>query len=72
MPNRERQRVPDDRISPQESSCTPLGHGKSEYLRLNEKNENENRNEATLTPDVRAETVSSQESHDHVLQSIDN
>ena len=34
-----------ERISPHESSCTPLGHGKSEYLRLNE--ENENRDEAT-------------------------
>ena len=47
MPDRERKRVPDDRISPQESSCTPLGHGKSEYLRLNEENEKENRGEAT-------------------------
>ena len=36
-----------ERISPQESSCTPLGHGKSEYLRLNEENEKENRGEAT-------------------------
>ena len=42
MPNRERKRVPDE-----ESSCTPLGHGKSEYLRLNEENEKENRGEAT-------------------------
>ena len=53
MPDRERKRVPADwvryteRISPQESSCTPLGHGKSEYLRLNEENEKENRGEAT-------------------------
>ena len=36
-----------ERISPQESSCTPLGHGKSEYLKLNEENENENGDEAT-------------------------
>ena len=47
MPNRERKRVPDERLSPQESSCTPLGHEKSEYLRLNEENEMENRDEAT-------------------------
>ena len=53
MPNRERKRVSDarsdilKRISPQESSCTPLGHEKSEYLRLNEENEKENRDEAT-------------------------
>ena len=32
-----------ERISPQESSCTLLGHGKSEYLRLNEEKEKENR-----------------------------
>ena len=48
MPNRARKRGPDDRSDilkgslPQESSCTPLGHGKSEYLRLNEENEKEN------------------------------
>ena len=36
-----------ERISPQKSSCTPLGHTKSEYLRLNEENEKENRGEAT-------------------------
>ena len=36
-----------EKISPQESSCTPLGHGKSVYLRLNEENEKENRGEAT-------------------------
>ena len=36
-----------ERISSKESSCTPLGHGKSEYLRLNEENEKENRGEAT-------------------------
>ena len=52
MPNRERKRVPDDRSdilkgSLPESSCTPLGHEKSEYLRLNEENEKENRGEAT-------------------------
>ena len=53
MPDRERKRVPDDRSDilkgslPQESSCTPLGHGKSEYLRLNEENEKENTGEAT-------------------------
>ena len=35
-----------ERISPQES-CTPLGHGKSEYLKLNEENEKENRGKAT-------------------------
>ena len=35
-------------ISPQQSSCTPFGHGKSEYLRLNEEDEQENRDEATL------------------------
>ena len=51
MPDREKKRVPDDRYDiPKgylpESSCTPLGHGKSEYLRLNEENE-ENRSEAT-------------------------
>ena len=52
MPDRERKRVPDDRSdilkgSLPESSCTPLGQGKSEYLRLNEKNEKENRDKAT-------------------------
>ena len=36
-----------ERISPKEPSCTPLGHGTSEYLRLNEENEKENRGEAT-------------------------
>ena len=36
-----------EKISPQEFSCTPLGHGKSEYLGLNEENEKENRDEAT-------------------------
>ena len=44
MPDRERKTVPDDRS--EESSCAPLGHGKSEYLRLNEENEKENRGEA--------------------------
>ena len=38
-----------ERISPYESSCTPLGHGKSGYLRLNEENGKENRDEATQT-----------------------
>ena len=33
-------------ISPQESKCTPLGHGKSEYLRLNKEKEKENKDEA--------------------------
>ena len=52
MPDRERKRVPDDRYdilkgSLPESCCTSLGHGKSEYLRLNEENEKENRTEAT-------------------------
>ena len=52
MPDRERKRVPDDRSdilkgSLPESSCTPLGQGKFEYLRLNEENEKENRDEAT-------------------------
>ena len=48
MPNRERKRVPDDRSDILKgSSCTPLGHGKSEYLRLNEENEKENRGEET-------------------------
>ena len=36
-----------ERISPRESFCTPLGRGKSEYLRLNEEKEKENRDEAT-------------------------
>ena len=36
-----------ERLSPQESSCTPLGHGKSKYLRLNEENEKEKRDIAT-------------------------
>ena len=44
MPDRERKRVPDD--SPQ-ASCTPLGHRKFEYLRLNREKEKENRDEAT-------------------------
>ena len=52
MPDREkkssrRQVRYTERISPQESSCTPFGQGKSEYLRLNEENEKENRGEAT-------------------------
>ena len=52
MPDREKKRVPDDRYDiPKgylpESSCTPLGHGKFEYLRLNEENEKENRDKAT-------------------------
>ena len=47
MPDRERKTVPDDRS--EESSCAPLGHGKSEYLRLNEENEKENRDGATRT-----------------------
>ena len=53
MPNRERKRVPDDRSDILKGSltksppCTPLGHGKSEYLRLNEENDKENRGEAT-------------------------
>ena len=50
MPDREKKRVPDDRSdilkgSLHKSSCTPLGHGKSANLRLNE--EKENRDEAT-------------------------
>ena len=36
-----------ERIFPQESSCTTMGHGKSKYLRLNEENKKENRGEAT-------------------------
>ena len=44
MPDRERKR---ERISPQESSCTPLGHGTSQHLRLNKENEKQNRGEAT-------------------------
>ena len=53
MPDRERKRVPDDRSDilkgslPKKSSCTPLRHGKPEYLRLNEENEKENRGEET-------------------------
>ena len=52
MPDREKKRVPDDRSdilkgSLHKSSCTPLGHGKSENLRLNEENKKENRGEAT-------------------------
>ena len=40
MPNRERNRVPDVLVH-------TLGTRKSEYLRLNEENEKENRGEAT-------------------------
>ena len=52
MSDRERKTVSDDRSdilkgSLPKSSCTPLGHGKSEYLSLNEENEKENRGEAT-------------------------
>ena len=52
MPDREqnssrRQLRFNERTSPKGSSCTPLGHGKSELLRLNEENEEENRDEAT-------------------------
>ena len=53
MPNRERKRVPDDRSDilkgflPKSPPAQPLGHEKSEYLRLNEENEKENRGEAT-------------------------
>ena len=53
MPDRERKRVPDDRSDipkgflPKSTSCTPLGHGKTEYLRLNEENEKENGDETT-------------------------
>ena len=44
MPDRERKRIPDDRSDILKGSlpmsyCTPLGHGKSEYLGLNEENE---------------------------------
>ena len=52
MPDRERTRVPDDRpdvlTGPLlKGSCTPLGHGKSKYPRLNEENDKENRDEIT-------------------------
>ena len=53
MPNRERKRVPDDRSDILKGYLTKsppaqaLGHGKSEFLRLNEENEKENRGEAT-------------------------
>ena len=53
MSNRERQRVPDDRSDILKGYLTKsppaqaLGHGKSEFLRLNEENEKENRGEAT-------------------------
>ena len=53
MPNRERKRVPDDRSNILKGYLTKsppaqaLGHGKSEFLRLNEENEKENRGEVT-------------------------
>ena len=53
MPNRERKRVPDDRSDilkgslPKSPPAHPWDTKKSEYLRLNEENEKENRGEAT-------------------------
>ena len=53
MPDRERKRVADDRSevlirSPQESTpAHPWDTKKSEYLRMNEENEKENKDEAT-------------------------
>ena len=51
MPDRERKRVSDDRSDilkgslPKSPPAHPFGHGKSEYLRLNEEKEEENRDE---------------------------
>ena len=53
MPDSERKRVPYDRPDilkeslPKSPPAHPVGHGKSEYLRLREENEKENRVEAT-------------------------
>ena len=50
MLDRERKRFPGDRSDILKGSLPkspPLGHGKSEYLRLNEEKEKENRGEAT-------------------------